>query len=90
MIAMNLINFQKVFKKKPTYFPRENVNRLINLIGSSKSKDLKCEIYLVHCRGRDCIMLVSYFKGFYDKHRQFLSKNCYFRQIKTGMLFLIE
>lgn len=55
MIAMTLINFRRVFKKKPIYFPPGNV-KLNNLIDPSKTKDWKGEIYLVHCRGHDCII----------------------------------
>ena len=70
---MQLINFREIFKKKSGYFPPEHI-RLINLIDSSKTNDLKGKIYLVQCGGRDCI-----FKGFYDIHKRLLSKNYYFR-----------
>ena len=55
MIAMTLINFRRVFKKKPIYFPPGHV-QLNNLIDPSKTQEWKGEIYLVHCRGHDCII----------------------------------
>ena len=61
MIAITLINLQRVFKKKLIYFPPRNL-KLNKLIDHSKTKDLKGEIKLVYCIGHDCIMLVFYFK----------------------------
>ena len=78
MIAIKLIDFRRVFKKKSSYFPPEHI-RLINLVDSSKTRDLKGKMYLVHCRGHDCILPIFYFKHFYDNHIQLLSKNYFFR-----------
>ena len=69
---------RKIFKKKPTYFPPGNIGTN-NLIDPDKRKHLKGEIYLVHCRGHNTIMLIFYFKGFYDQHQHLLSKNYYHR-----------
>ena len=74
---MKLINFRRTFLKKPSCFPPEHI-RLINLIDSSKTKDLIGEIYLVHCKDHDCITLIFCFKGFYDNKR-LLTKIFYFR-----------
>ena len=51
---------------------------LNNSIKANKIKHLRGQISLVHCRGHDFIMLF-YFDGFYDNHRQLLSKMFYFR-----------
>ena len=79
---------QNIFKKKPAYCSLRHIN-ISNSIESGKRKHLQGEIYLVHCRGHNCIMLIFYFKGFYDK--------CIHRCLeiitagkKNGVLFFIE
>ena len=48
--------------------------RTFNIISDKRDKHLKGEIFIRHCRGHDCIILLSYFEGFRDSHIRLLSK----------------
>ena len=51
---------------------------LNNLIPADKRKHLKGKISLVHCRGYNYIILVFYFKGFYNNDVRLLSKEYFY------------
>ena len=69
---------RRFMKKKSRYSIPSHIT-LNNQIPLKKRDYLKGTIHIGHCRGHDCIVLISIFKGFYDNHRRLLSENYYFR-----------
>ena len=76
---------RKFCKKKPYSIPPHIT--LNNLIPVDKREYLKGTISLGHCRGHNCIILVFYFDGFYDNHRQLFFKKILFQIKKMGRFF---
>ena len=64
----NRITFKKLRKNR-----RPDNITLINFL-NDKSKYLKDEIVIGHCKGHDCIFLFFIFDGFYDIHKRLFPK----------------
>lgn len=77
--------FQRKFCKKKSSYSIPSQITLNNLIPIDIRDCLKGTINIRHCRGHDCIMLISVFDDFCYNHRRFLSENFYFRWWKNGL-----
>ena len=48
--------------------------QMFNVTSDKRDKHLKSKIFIRHCRGHDCIILLFYFEGLCDSHVRLLPK----------------